>query len=177
MGSVKKLGQTVLGFAIMVGVFIVALLLLRGMVWVADKVLPWLMIASALAFCFCIVVLGPLSLFRKTQPWAGFAFYIISYLYGVMLFAFACIVTVELWGYVGLFIGLILAGVGVLPVAMLAALFKAQWALLLYIVIGIVLTFGTRGLGIYLQARAAKAAEQEKQLLFEQETTDVYEGR
>ena len=54
--------------------------------------------------------------------------------------------------YVGLIIGLLLAGGGVVPVAFLAALFHGKWALLGFVVLGTVLTFGTRLLGLRLTA-------------------------
>jgi len=48
---------------------------------------------------------------------------------------------------------LILAGVGVVPVALLATLTHADWYSLLNVVLGIFLTLGTRILGMYLSER------------------------
>jgi VIT1/CCC1 family predicted Fe2+/Mn2+ transporter len=45
---------------------------------------------------------------------------------------------------------LLFAGVGVVPMAFVAALFHAEWAALLSVVLGIILTFATRFLGIRL---------------------------
>jgi hypothetical protein len=77
-------------------------------------------------------------------------FYFSSFLFGLSLWAFSCIVVVAIWGYGALAVGLVLAGIGVIPVALLATLFHAEWAWFVNVIIGIVLTFGARGLGIWL---------------------------
>jgi hypothetical protein len=88
-------------------------------------------------------------------------FYIASFLFGTMLFAFSCIVAVTIWGYGGLAVGLIFAGVGVVPVAFLATIFHAEWTAFWNLIFGIVLTFGTRGLGIYLSGIEKPVQEDE----------------
>jgi hypothetical protein len=149
----KKVGNIGLGALIPIG--LVALLLLylvvlRGMVWAAEKILPWLAAGSLIAIIICVFVMLPLCMFRRTRPFAGVAFVYISYLFGTMLLAYSCLFVVSEWGYGGLVAGLLFAGVGVVPVALLAALLHAQWSVLLELVLEIFLTFGTRYLGIRL---------------------------
>jgi type IV secretory pathway VirB2 component (pilin) len=50
--------------------------------------------------------------------------------------------------------------VGVVPVALLAAIFHAEWAVLLEVVVGIVLTFGTRFLGLWLTTPKQETEEE-----------------
>jgi hypothetical protein len=146
----KNWSMSVLGFLLMIVALVVVSLFLRGMVWAFDKVLPWLNTASEIAFGICVFVVAPLCIPRKTRPWAGVAFVYASFLFGAMLFAYACLFVVYVWGYVGLVIGLIFAGVGVVPVALLAALLHANWSVLFDLAFGVVLTFGTRWLGMRL---------------------------
>ena len=166
-----KLGRVAAGFgwtlralAIGVGSLLLIAVLVRGMVWASAKALPWLRWGPRIVFDICFFVLLPLCVFRKTRPWAGTAFVIASYAFGLMLFAFSCIVAFEIWGYTGLIIGLVFFGVGTVPVAFLATLLHGEWWLLLNIVLGVVFTFGTRFLGIYLASKKhppeRKAAEQ-----------------
>lgn len=162
----KKAGTFALGLAIMAGVFLLIAVFLRGIVWASEKALPWLIDAGRIAFDICVLGLLPLCIFRRTRPWAGLGFYIASFVFGTVLLAFSCLVAVQIWGYGGLIFGLLLAGVGVVPVAFLASLFHAAWGLLLDLTIGTVLTFGTRALGIYLSTRGP--AEEES--LLEEET-------
>jgi hypothetical protein len=152
--KLKKAAFGVGGYAI--GLIVVCLglffitLLLRGMVWASDKMMPWLVTASGIALLICIFIFLPLCIFRKTRPWAGVGYVYASYVFGVMLWAYSCLFVVYAWGYVALGIGLVFAGVGVVPMALLAALFHAEWSVLWEVVFGIVLTFGTRFLGIWL---------------------------
>jgi hypothetical protein len=129
-------------------------LLLRGMVWASEKALPWLTTSSEIALGICVFILLPLCISRRTRPWAGFGFYFASYLFGMCLFAFACIVDVQIWGYGGLAVGLVFAGIGVVPVAILATLLHAEWQWLLNLFISIIITFGARALGIWLTTPA-----------------------
>ena len=150
--AVKALGMVGMALVTLFVVLIVPLVLLvpyiHGMVWFSVKAFAWLFYGGAIAFAICLLVLLPLSIFRKLRPWTGFGIFLSSYLFGTLLFAFSCLVALQLWGYVGLIIGLLLAGGGVVPVAFLAALFHGEWALLGFVVLGTVLTFGTRLLGL-----------------------------
>ena len=149
----KKVGKIGLGALVPIGfiaLLFVFVLMVRGIVWAADKAFPWLEFASAIAIVVCVFVLLPLCIFRKTRPWAGVAFVYVSYLFGVMLWAYSCLYIAEVWGYVAMGLGLLFAGVGVVPMAFVAALFRGEWAAFLSVVFGIVLTFGTRFLGIRL---------------------------
>jgi len=57
---------------------------------------------------------------------------------------------VDSWGVFALVMGLFLAGVGVLPAALISAIFHANWSVLTELLIGLALTFGTRILGAWL---------------------------
>jgi hypothetical protein len=143
-------GGSAVGLIVLCVVLFAIALLLRGMVWASDKMMPWLVTASGVALLICIFVFLPLCIFRRTRPWAGVGYVYASYVFGLMLWAYSCLFVVYAWGYGALAIGLIFAGVGVVPVALLAAIFHTEWAVLLEVVVGIVLTFGTRFLGIWL---------------------------
>jgi hypothetical protein len=144
----KDAAYWALGLAIMAGVFLLIALLMRGIVWASDKALPFLLLAGGRTFDVCFFVFLPFCIFRKTRPWAGLGFVLASYVFGTALWAFSCIVVVGHWGYVGLIVGLLFAGVGVLPVAFLASLFHAEWYVVLELTIGLVLTFFTRFVGL-----------------------------
>jgi len=146
----KTVGEYGLGIIVIVGIFLLIGVMLRGMVWASEKGLPWLYAAARIALDVCFFVLLPLCAFRKSRPWAGVGFFISSYFFGAMLFAYSCIVVVQIWGYFGLVIGLLFAGIGVLPVGLLATLFHGEWGLFWNLVLGAVLTFGTRMLGMFL---------------------------
>jgi hypothetical protein len=60
------------------------------------------------------------------------------------------LLTLAIWGATGVIIGLFLAGIGVVPVAMLATLFHGMWEPLIQLVLLFILTFGTRMGSLYL---------------------------
>jgi len=157
--KLKNAFQGVLGCAVMVGVLILAIFLLRGVVWASDKALPWLNLASEIVLAICILVLLPMCIFRTTRPWAGTGFYLSSYLFGLTLWAFSCLVCYQIWGYRALIFGLILGGVGVLPVAFIASVFTGHWSLVRDLLLQVLLTFGARSLGTWLLSRAPHQEE------------------
>lgn len=152
----KKAVRFCLGLIAMLVIFAVASLLVHGiaggMVWTFAKVLPWLNDAGRVAFYICMLVLLPLCIFRKARPWAGFGFLVSSYIFGAFLFAWSCLLDVQLWGYVGLIVGLLLGIVGVVPVALLATLFHGAWQAFWSILFGAILTLVTRSAGTHLIA-------------------------
>jgi hypothetical protein len=155
----KKIGGPAIGLVVIVAIFLLIGSLLRGMVWASEVALPWLIVAGRVAFATCVFVFLPLCIFRKTRPWAGLGFYFASFLFGAVLFAFSCIVDVQIWGYGALVFGLIIGGVGVVPVAFFATLLRGAWPLFWAVVFGAVLTFGTRYLGVRLGEQAEESEE------------------
>lgn len=145
--TLKKVGGFAFGAVVLLGIVVLIGFLLGGMAWVSEKVLPWLIVSGNIAFVLCVLVFLPLAIFTRSRPWAGLGLYASSFVFGIGLFAYSCIYTVQLWGYGALFIGLFLAGVGVVPVAFLATLFHKAWPLFWDVVYGVVMTYGTRYLG------------------------------
>jgi len=89
--ALKKIGSFLIGPIGVIALFLVIGLIVAGIVWLSTKALPWLLIASRYAFDICLFVLAPLSIFRKTRPWAGVGFAYASFVFGAMLFMYrAC---------------------------------------------------------------------------------------
>ncbi len=108
------------------------------------------MLISLIALGICIVILGPLALLRFTRPWAGIGYFIASYVFGLTGWFMGLLLTWMLWGGFAVIIGLVFLGVGVIPIAMLATLFKGMWAELGLLILAVVLTYGLRVLGMHL---------------------------
>src|SRR4030088_2185689 len=121
-GCLRAIGSFGIGIVVMCVFFLIAGLLLHGMVWVSGKALPWLNYAGKIALAVCLLILLPLTFFRRTRPWSGTGYFFASYVFGTMLFAFSCLVAFQIWSYTGLIVGLFFAGLGVVPVAFLATL-------------------------------------------------------
>lgn len=150
----KNIGYALLGIGIFIGLILLAVFFIKGGLWLSEVLYPWLILISSIAFLICLLVLLPLAFFRKTRAFSGLGFFIASYTFGASLWVWAFLLTYMLWGGVALFIGLFLAGVGVVPIAMLATMFHGEWSVFGQLVLLLIVTFGSRMLGLYLSEKA-----------------------
>jgi MFS family permease len=146
----KKIAMGVAG--LLSGLFLLCLpvILIFGMTWVSEIVSPWLVPAFLCTLAISIFILGPLSVIRKTRGFSASGLMVASYVFGGCLWITSLLLTYELWGMLAVFIGLVLLGIGIVPVALLAVLFHGQWSYLLDLVVLIVATFGTRLVAVWL---------------------------
>src|SRR5260370_36043537 len=98
MGILKSTGAIILGLTAIIAMLFLAALFINGAVVVAEKVLPLLVKAEAIAFIFCIIVLLPLSLFRLTRVVSCWGFFLSSFLFGLGVWMYGLLVTYDLWG-------------------------------------------------------------------------------
>jgi len=150
----QNIGYALLGIGIFIGIILLAVFFIKGGLWLSELLYPWLSLISAIAFFVCILILLPLAIFRRTRAFSGLGLFVASYIFGASLWVWAFLLTYVLWGATALFIGLFLAGVGVVPIAMLATLFNGEWSILGQLVLLLIFTFGSRMLGYYLVEKA-----------------------
>jgi hypothetical protein len=150
----KHIGSVLLGIGIFIGIILLAVFFIKGGLWLSEILYPWLSLISAIAFFVCVLILLPLALFRKTRRFSGLGLFIASYIFGASLWVWAFLLTYVLWGAAALFIGLFLAGVGVVPIAMLATLFHGEWSVLGQLALLLIFTFGSRMLALHLSEKA-----------------------
>jgi hypothetical protein len=60
---------------------------------------------------------------RRTRAFSAAGLMIASYVFGACLWITSLLLTYELWGTIAVIIGLAVVGIGIVPVALLAALF------------------------------------------------------
>jgi hypothetical protein len=138
------------------GLILLALpgILIFGLTWVSVILSPWLVPAFFWMLGITIFILGPLALIRITQGFSAVSLMIASYVFGTCLWITSLLLTYELLGTIAVVIGLVVLGIGIVPIALLAALFHAQWWHLLDLVGLIVATFFTRLLAVWLAGKA-----------------------
>jgi hypothetical protein len=147
-------------------------MLIRGGVWLSDKLYPWLVGLSALAIAVSVFILLPLAVFKKTRGFSGMGFFIVSYVFGATLWVWSLLLTYVLWGGFALCLGLFLGGIGVLPIAMLATTFKGLWSLCGQLVVLAITTYATRVFGLYLSSKAEENTSEAQGLRHEQVATE-----
>jgi hypothetical protein len=148
--KLKEICCSLLGLCFFAGSILLAVAFIYGATWVSAKAMPWLYAAFFLAIGFTIFVSLPLSFFRRTRLFAANSFIVVSYIFGLNLWCFALLSTVIYGGTLMAIIGLMVAGVGIVPVALVTIVSKGEWWHLLDLIFLIVLTFGCRGLGKWI---------------------------
>jgi len=139
--------------ALLAALGLVALLFLRGGVWLGAQVLPWLRQFAAAALLVTGVLFLPLAFFWRTRRWAARGLLVASSIFGLTLWVWGLVLTYNLWGGVAVLLGLFLVGVGVVPMAMIATLLQAMWPTLGQLVLLALLTIATRRFGLQLLAQ------------------------
>jgi hypothetical protein len=121
-----------------------------------ETLYEWTLDIAEWALVVCVLVVLPLGLFRKTRGISATSYVIASYIFGTNLFIFSVLVVLQIWGVVALIIGLVFAGVGVLPVAFLASIVHREWDAFWQLAFGLVFTWGTRAYGLYLATKSER---------------------
>jgi hypothetical protein len=168
-----NVGQTLknvacgLGFLLlMVAGLLLPVIFIFGATAVSFWVREWIPYVFWINLLIAFFILGPLSLIPPARFIAASGFLISSIVFGVMIWVCGLGVTYEAWGLGGVIIGLVFAGVGIVPVAMLAVLLQGEWQALIGFVILLGLTFGLRALGLWL---AKKVDQRAARLSFQRE--------
>jgi hypothetical protein len=164
--TLKNVGIGLGGLLIMAGLFGVGTIFIVGATAASLWVREWMPVVFWSSLLIAFFILGPLSLIPPARFIAANGFVIASTVFAAMMWVCGLGVTYEAWGMGGVIIGLVFAGVGIVPVAMLAALLQGEWQALIVFVIFIVLTFGFRALGLWL---AKKVDERTARLSFQRE--------
>jgi hypothetical protein len=128
--NVKKMLDGLGGFLIMVALLLMGIAIcavfMFGAAWASTKLLPWFSIMTWIAFGLVVFVILPLAILRATRGFSSVALFIASYIFGATRWMEGLLLTLFIWGLGAVFLGLFLAGIGVVPITMLATLLKGM---------------------------------------------------
>ncbi|MDO8770460.1 MAG: hypothetical protein Q7K57_17505 [Burkholderiaceae bacterium] len=125
-----------------------------GSAWAAKNLLGPLIVAGWAVFALLILVLLPLSIFRRLRDFTGAGIFLSSYLFGLIAWLLSFILTYELWGTWAVVAGILLLGGAVVPFALLATLFNGMWGPFFMVLALFILVFATRvGGGLIAESR------------------------
>lgn len=150
MNAIKTAGTVILGIAVFLCLLFLTTFLINGTAFIADKLLPYLITASNVVLGLCIVILLPLSVFRVSRIVALWGFFIASYIFGLGVWMYGFLVTYQFWGGTGIFIGLLLGVVGVVPLGIIAAALHGIWYYVGELIFGVAITYGARVFALFL---------------------------
>jgi hypothetical protein len=169
MEVLKNVGWGLLGITIIIAAVFVAALLINGMAWVSGHVLEYLITFNNIVTVVCVVLLLPLAPFRKTRIVPAYGLYVASFVFGVCVWVYGFMVTYEIWGGVGVFIGLMLGIVGIVPLGIIAASWHSEWVIVAELIYGLVLTYGARAIALWLGAKIERYEIEKRSRLIEGE--------
>ena len=158
MNWLKEGGAYVLGIAVLLLLLAIPIFFIMGAVWVGNYVLPWLTLLAWIVLGIDIIFVSPLLLFKKTREAALVALHVSSYAFGLLLWFLGLLLCYYIWGFIAVFIGLALMGIGVVPVAMLATLFTGEFGMFGTLVFLTFLTFGVRIFPLYVLEENSKSS-------------------
>jgi hypothetical protein len=158
-GAFEKIGGGILGLFFVVGIALLAGLFIEGGLIVSEILYPWIAIISLITFVICLVILFPLALFKRTRELSILGLLIASYVFGFIAWIWSFLLSYTLWGSMGLFIGLFLGGIGVVPIALLATAVGGYWLVLGQLVLLIVLKYAVKALAAYLSTLRERISE------------------
>ena len=124
-------------------------------VYIAENIYPWVNTASGIALLTAVPISLLLSIFKLTRGIGGAGLYISSYLVGINLWVWSLMVAYSLAGLIWLLIGVLAGGIGIVPIAIIASLLKAEWTMAGQIFILLVIVFALRWFGVYLAGKAS----------------------
>lgn len=160
----RKTGKSIIVEVFLVICLIMSFIFIDGVLWLGDKILPTLLDVSAGTVGVLIIILLPLSIYRKTRSLAGNGMIISSWIFAVTLWFWCFSITHSYWGTIGVYIGLFFLGIGIVPLAVLSDLIKGNWAALFELLFLAGLIVGSRLFGIdlkesYADFRAKQSSE------------------
>jgi len=121
-----------------------------------ESVLPRLQDAGTLLFCSWVAVLIPMSVFRRAHPLIAQILRVSSLFMGGVCWWQSLIVTWQLLGSFAVSVGLLCAGIGVIPMALFATGARGQWDPFRDLAISAILTLVPRIVAKFIAKRQAK---------------------
>jgi hypothetical protein len=152
MRPLKDVGLVLAGIAGFLAFVFLMGLYIEGLTWASENLQEYLNIAAKIALAVCVFILLPCALFPLTRIISVFGLLISSVIFGASTWTLGFLVTLHYWGTMGVFVGIFMGVVGIVPVGMLASLFNGDWYAIGILVFGSAITFGARIIAIMLAA-------------------------
>lgn len=114
----------------------------------------WAGFFAGVALLICIFILPWLAIFRKTRAAGGAGYVIASYVFGGTLWTMCFLTVWDAWGPFWAVVGVLVLGVGVLPMSLVIFAMGSQWWLFGEVLVIGALALSVRLLGIWLIEKA-----------------------
>src|SRR5436190_151324 len=116
LDKVKNAAGTLLGILIFLAVISLPVVFLMGAKWASFHLLEPMITVGWFVLAVVLLILLPLSLFRRLRDTTGSFIYLSSYFFGIICWFYGFIVTYTLWGMWAVVVGIVFLGGGVVPI-------------------------------------------------------------
>ena len=147
--KLKGLGWWVVGFSFLVLTFLVVAFFLDGISWLMENYYDLIGIINGWVFGL-IIVLIVLSIFPKIRTYTGSGITLATLIWGAIFWLFSLFITYQLWGLLGVIIGIMFFGLGVFATAFLALIFDGQTSVAFFMLLNLIIIYGIRMLGVWI---------------------------
>lgn len=143
MNTLRTPGGMLFALAVATLVFFVAAFLVKDDLFVEYGLIPGLLVFTRLALLASVVVL-PLAFIRLTKPVARWTYFVSYLIFADTVWVLGFLITLQIWGVVGVIVGLAMAGAGVVATGVIAAGLNGMWPSVIELIVLAVLAYGTR---------------------------------
>ncbi len=151
-----RLLQVIQAIAFVYAMVILVLWFRNGHHWFYRTILPLHRSAFTVLLELMFLVLIPLAVVRPTRPYTSLAFYQLTYILGGIAWfnaAYYCLNFLHPFWFV---FGLFMAGIGVVPVAVIGSIIKGHWSYFWPIALQLLATIACRMLSSYAGSASGK---------------------
>jgi hypothetical protein len=117
---------------------------------------PWIYDFSIFALVIGIPICLVLAIFRKTRLFSGWGIYYLSWPVGLWVWVACFLYAISVSMFWAIF-GILAAGVGVIPVALIMIIVRGDWSSLKALLINLVILFVLRWIGVLIVSKAEDA--------------------
>jgi len=153
--AATSIGGCLLYLTFGLGGLVLLVFLILGAGWIKDNVYPWSTLAAGVAAVVVVPASLLIAIVRKSRHIAAIGLLVSSYVIGIGLWIWSLIVAAELAGIFWLAVGILLGGIGVVPVAFIAALLSLEWSIAGQILIVAIAVYIIRAFSAHLAERVA----------------------
>lgn len=147
----KSVSRLILISSVLAGAIFLIVFLINGGEWLSNKFLPRMGTVMWGVLIIDIIFILPFAPFKKTRRFLSVLLINSSYIYCLILWIWAFLITYILWGNYAVWWGLYIVGMGTIPFAVTAAALEGQWLISIQLILLTALIFESRMLGKILK--------------------------
>jgi hypothetical protein len=153
--AVKNASGAALGIVALIAILSIPFALLYGAASASVWAIEYLPTIFGCSITISSLIITPLAFIPASRGISGNGFVFVSYAFWFISWLFSMAYVYLEWGFLPLVIGILMGGVGVVPIAFILSIFDGAWGVLGNIFLLTILTFAGRGLGFWLIEKAA----------------------